>query len=117
MPVQGGETIDGLVFTVSTKAGTLNGVVKDETGAVVPDAFAVLQPDPRHADMDIHRCVQRTDQNGAFTCQHIAPGKYRMGAWRKIPDLNWSEMVNSSGTPLEIPESGVVAVTVPLVQP
>ncbi len=36
--VHGGETLDGLVFTVSLKAARLAGVVQDETGRPVPNA-------------------------------------------------------------------------------
>jgi hypothetical protein len=119
--VQGGDTIDGLIFTVSAKAGSLNGVVQNENGLAVPDALVMLQPDPRHADPDIHRCLQTADQNGAFTCSNLAPGKYRIAAWRKFPDQlavqGVGDAVSSSGTPVEIPESGQVAITVPLVKP
>jgi len=99
----------------------LNGVVRDETGAPVPDSLVMLQPDPRHADPDIHVCQRTADQNGTFTCQNLAPGKYRIAAWRKFPDQlaaqGVGDAVSSSGTPVEIPESGQVAVTVPLVKP
>jgi protocatechuate 3,4-dioxygenase beta subunit len=74
--VHGGEQLAGLLFTVSLKAGILTGVVQDETGNPVPNALVILQPDPRHGDLDIHRCNQTTDQNGAFTCDNLAPGKY-----------------------------------------
>jgi hypothetical protein len=118
--VHAGDTIDGLVFTVSAKAGSLNGVVRDDMSLPVSDAFVKLQPDPRHADPDVHICERTVDQNGAFTCQNLAPGKYRIAAWRKTPDQPDSqavqETVSSSGTPVEIPESGEVAVNVPLLK-
>ncbi|HEV2198170.1 MAG TPA: carboxypeptidase-like regulatory domain-containing protein [Bryobacteraceae bacterium] len=118
--VHAGDAIDGLIFTVSTKAGMLNGIVKDETGAAVPDAIVMLQPDPRHPDPDIHRCFQTADQNGAFTCPNLAPGKYRIAAWRTVLEgtgLQLRETLSSSGTPVEIPEGGDVAITVPLLKP
>jgi hypothetical protein len=115
MMIQSGETIDGLVFTVSAKAGTLDGVVKDETGGMVPDAIVMLQPDPIHGVPDIHACQQTTDQNGAFTCGNLAPGKYRVAASLRIPPT--SDAVSTSGTPVEISESGDVAITVPLSKP
>lgn len=116
--VHAGDTTDGLVFTVSAKAGVLNGVVQDEMSLPAPDAVAILQPDPRHADPDVHVCQQTADQNGAFTCTNLAPGKYRIAAWRKFPDQLGAQgvrdAVSSSGTPVEIPESGEVTVAVPL---
>ena len=116
--VRGGEAIDGLVFTVSTKAGRVNGVVKDEAGLPVPDGFIWLQPDPPHMNPEIHVCDRTADQNGAFTCSNLSPGKYRIAAWRKAPDLpDLAKTVSSSGTPVEIPESGEVTVTVPLINP
>jgi hypothetical protein len=105
--IHGGENLDGLVFTVSPKASTVSGVVHDETGSPVPDAIVILQPDPRHTDRDIHRCYRTADQNGEFTCDNLAPGKYRTAAWRTPPDMEqvWNE-VASKGTPVELSENG-----------
>jgi len=113
--IRSGETLDGL-FTISSKAARLAGVVQDETGRPVPNANVIMLPDPKHLDVDIHRCIQETDQNGGFTCDSLSPGKYRIAAWRSFPDLPgaWDE-VTSKGTPLELPENGraSIVVTVP----
>jgi hypothetical protein len=115
--VESGDTIDGLVFTVSTNAGALNGMVQDETGSPAPGAFVVVQPDPPHIDPDIHTCERTADQNGAFTCPNLAPGKYRVAAWAKVPGpQGGQDAVHVSGTPVEIPESGQVAIPVPLIK-
>jgi hypothetical protein len=47
------------------------------------------------------------DQDGRFTCDNLAPGKYRIAAWRTPPDSPqaWNE-VASKGTPVELSESG-----------
>jgi hypothetical protein len=83
--VHGGENLDGLVFTVSPKAGTVTGVVQGESGSPLPNAIVILQPDPMHIFPDIHGCSRTADQNGGFTCDDLAPGKYRIAAWRDDP--------------------------------
>ncbi len=105
--VHAGEQLDGLLFTVSLKAGILTGVVQDEMGNPVPNALVMLQPDPRHGDIDIHLCNQTTDQNGAFTCDNLAPGKYQAAAWRTFPDIfpAWNEIA-TRGTSVDVSESG-----------
>jgi hypothetical protein len=110
--VHGGETLDGLVLTVSLKAAQLAGVVQDETGQPVPNAKVIMLPDPKHLDVDLHRCIQEADQNGGFTCNGLAPGKYRVAAWRGIPDLPgaWDE-VSAKGTPVEVSESDRTSIT------
>jgi hypothetical protein len=112
--VHGGEILDGLVLTISPKAARLAGVVQDEAGLPVPNAQVVLQPDPKHIALDFHRCMQRTDQNGGFACDSLAPGKYRIAAWRTAPDSPVDEIA-AKGTPLELPESAraSIVLTVP----
>jgi len=114
--IQSGEDLAGLVFTISAKAGGITGVVQDETGSAVPDAFVILQPDPAHRYPDIHLCMKTTDQGGEFACDNLAPGKYRVLAWRKFPDFEVGRNeVASRGTQVEAQESGRVSVvlTVP----
>jgi hypothetical protein len=106
--VHSGENLDGLVFTVSSKAGTVTGVVQDETGSSLPNADVILQPDPMHSYPDIHVCLRTADQNGGFSCDGLAPGKYRIAAWRDGP-LDFPQARNDvalKGTPVELPESG-----------
>ena len=119
--IHSGETIDGLVLTVSTKAATIAGVVRDDAGNAVPGAHIVLRPDPPHIDQDIHECLQDSDQNGGFMCQSLAPGKYRVAAWPKDnADWDWPnmrEIVRLRGAPVDAPEKGEISVTVPLIKP
>ncbi len=111
--VHGGETLDGLVFTVSPKAARLAGVVQDETGQPVPNAPVTMLPDPKHAGVDIHRCFQETDQNGGFACDSLTPGKYRIAAWRTYPPdgLQAQNEVELKGTPVELSESERASIT------
>ena len=114
--VHGGETLDGMLFTISPKAARLAGVVQDESGRPVPNAEVIMLADPKHLDVDIHRCIQQTDQNGGFACDSLAPGKYRIAAWRTFPDVPnvWDEVI-AKGTPLDLPESAraSIVLTVP----
>lgn len=117
--IHSGDTIDDLVLTVSTKAASIAGVVKDEAGNTVPDAHVMLRPDPPHIDPDIHGCFQDSDQNGGFICPSLAPGKYRVAAWPK-DNADWQnmqEIVRSSGVRVDAPERGEISVTVPLIKP
>lgn len=110
--VHGGETLDGLVFTVSPKAARLAGVVQDETGQPVPNAPVTMLPDPKHIGVDIHRCFQETDQNGGFTCDGLAPGKYRIAAWRTFPEMQQTLSEGAlKGTPVELSESDRTSIT------
>ena len=110
--VHAGENLDGLVFTVSPKAARLTGVVRDETGQPVPNAPVIMLPDPKHVDFDVHRCFAQTDQNGEFDCDGLAPGKYRIAAWRTpshFPEA-WDE-VSTKGTLVEVSESERASIT------
>jgi len=117
--IHSGETIDDLILTVSTKAASIAGVVRDDAGNAVPDAHVMLRPDPPHIDPDIHGCFQDSNQNGGFRCQSIAPGKYRVAAWPKdyAEWQNMQEIVRSSGVRVDVSESSEISVTVPLIKP
>jgi hypothetical protein len=110
--IHGGELIDDVVFTIGTNAGTLSGRVIDTSNQSLPGLPVVLQPDPQHADLEIHRCFTETDQNGSFVCPNLAPGPYRVIAWRKFPDASdWREELAAKGTKVDIPENGQLSVT------
>jgi hypothetical protein len=76
-----------------------------------------MLPDPKHIDVDIHKRFQEADQNGEFTCDSLAPGKYRIAAWRTFPDLPgaWDE-VSAKGAPIELRESGRASITLTLLK-
>ena len=107
------------MFLLSRKAGSLSGVVQDSEGKIVPGSYLFLQPDPLHGSFDpIHERSETADQNAKFTYKNLAPGKYRIAAWRNWPEP-WERdamhfAVSSSGVPVEVPESGDVMITVPL---
>jgi protocatechuate 3,4-dioxygenase beta subunit len=111
--VHAGEHLDDLIFTVSLKAGVVNGTVQDENANPVPGATVILQPDPRHRDRDPHECWRTADQNGGFNCDNLAPGKYRIAAWRTDPEFPQAlNEVAASGTPIEVSEGGRASIVV-----
>ena len=114
--IQSGKTLDGLVFLVSSKGAAISGVVQDENSNPVADATMILQPDPPHLNPDVHECSKTSDQNGGFTCDGLAPGKYKAAAWRNISDYQQAlGELTAKGTPVEVSEGGRVAITlVPL---
>ncbi len=89
----------------------MNGTVQDENANPVPGAFVILQPDPRHGALDPHECLRTADQNGGFNCDNLAPGKYRIAAWRTDPEFPQAlNEIASSGTPVEVSEGGREAI-------
>lgn len=108
--IRGGELIDSLVFTVSGKASIVTGVVQDEGGANLSGATVILQPDPKHGEPDIHTCFRTADQGGSFTCDNLAPGKYRAAAWRGSLDEKARNDAGSKGVPLELSEGQHVSI-------
>jgi Carboxypeptidase regulatory-like domain len=111
--IHAGEHLDDLIFTVSLKAGVVSGTVQDENANPVSGATVVLQPDPWHGSLDVHRCWRDADQNGGFNCDNLAPGKYRIAAWRTDTEIPQAlNEVASGGTPIEVSESGRASIVV-----
>jgi hypothetical protein len=54
-----------------TTSGTVNGVVRDETGAVVPNADATLKNEATGVEM-----VAKTNASGYYTFVNVQPGTY-----------------------------------------
>jgi hypothetical protein len=114
--IQSGKTLDGLAFLVSSKGAAISGVVQDENGSPVADANVILLPNPPHHNPDVHECSKTSDQNGGFTCDGLAPGKYKAAAWLNISDYQQAlGELTSKGTQVEVSERGRAAITlVPL---
>ncbi len=102
--VHGGEQLEGLVFTVSPKAAVVIGIVEDDAANPVPNAIVFLQPDHAQGGVDVHLCSRTADQNGEIVCDNLAPGKYRIAAWRTFPSEPLNE-VAARGTPIEVLEN------------
>ena len=64
-------------FQTSTGAAQLSGrVVEEGTGAPVSSAVVILLPQPRNAGGPLPQAI--TDQDGRYTFEGMAPGRYRV---------------------------------------
>jgi hypothetical protein len=73
-----------LVITISSKAGWIDGVVRNAKQEPVGSATVVLAPDSRARDESYQEVI--TDQNGRFVIKSIEPGDYKLFAWETAPD-------------------------------
>lgn len=74
---------------LGTDAGTLTGRIVDRDGPTMPYAVVVLVPDePRRNRRDLYRTT-KTDPGGRFSIQGIAPGSYKVFAWRSVDTGAW----------------------------
>jgi hypothetical protein len=68
---------------VRSDAGSVSGVVRDASGALLLDAMVALIPDGPRDDalLATLRRASRTDLTGQFDLDNVAPGSYRMYVW------------------------------------
>jgi hypothetical protein len=65
-------------------AGVVQGVVRNATNAIVPNAQVVLVPSPaRRANPEFFRTAL-TDRNGVFTVRGVPPDEYSALSWLKV---------------------------------
>src|SRR4030095_12074900 len=64
-------SISPSVTFAQTTSGTVNGVVKDETGAVVPNADAILKNEATGVEV-----VVKTNPSGYYVFVNVQPGTY-----------------------------------------
>ena len=73
---------------VSAGASQLEGTVTGEDLQPVAGIQAVLIPDQHRDRVDLYK-IALSDQNGRFHMQGIAPGNYKVFAWRGIDQFAW----------------------------
>jgi hypothetical protein len=104
-------TTEKVQLVLSSNAGALEGLVRDNLRNVVPRARVVLVPDPaRRQRADLYQSAS-TDESGRFQLQGIPPGDYLLFAWEDIENDLWqdSEFIKRnepSGKPVHIIENG-----------
>ncbi len=109
----GGSTL--LEITLGAGAAKLDGTVQTADGKPAPSTVVTLIPDPPSPDRtDLYK-QGNTDQNGHFTINSIAPGKYRAYAWTDLDqgiqfDPEFIKNYETKGTKLDIAESGTPTV-------
>ena len=77
-----------LEVVVSAGASQLDGTVTGEDLQPVAGIQAVLIPDQHRDRVDLYK-IALSDQNGRFHMQGIAPGNYKVFAWRGIDQFAW----------------------------
>jgi hypothetical protein len=85
------DTAGQLDILVSMNAGSLDGIVLDNTQKPFQDATVVLVPDaPRRQRFDLYHAVG-SDASGRFRLNGLAPGNYRIFAWDDVPADAWQD--------------------------
>ncbi|MCU1260962.1 MAG: hypothetical protein JWO80_3847 [Bryobacterales bacterium] len=114
LPPGGGST--PLEITLGANAATLAGSVVNAEGKPAPSAIVTLIPDPPAPDRSDLYKQSNTDQDGRFTIQSIAPGKYHVYAWNDLEpgnqfDPDFLKLYETKGTKLDIAVSAAPQVT------
>lgn len=65
--------------------GRVSGNVTDDRGAPVTSVQTVLVPDEARRGRNDAYFTATTDQNGQFTFNNVAPGRYKIFSWEDIP--------------------------------
>ncbi|MGD0508196.1 MAG: carboxypeptidase regulatory-like domain-containing protein [Terriglobales bacterium] len=103
-----------LELVVSTKGGTLEGVVVEKEKDVdnvqpVANAAVVAVPEEKYRKLPDHFGVGSTDQHGRFTIRGVAPGSYTLYAWQDLDegvyrDLDFLKSQEANGTAVKVEE-------------
>jgi protocatechuate 3,4-dioxygenase beta subunit len=97
-----------LVITLSAKAGTVTGSVRDSKDQAATAGVVVLVPDNRKfADSYFQTGL---DQNGSYTLKNLRPGSYKLFAFDNIEygsyqDPDWLKPFEDKGESIEVKES------------
>jgi protocatechuate 3,4-dioxygenase beta subunit len=76
---------------VSTAAGQISGVVKNEAGNPAPGITAVLVPEGSRRRQQSYYRTAISDQYGAYKLPGIAPGTYTLYAWEGVEPGQWMD--------------------------
>ena len=107
-PVSGPASLD---LVVSTKSGTVEGVVtdRDQQGADQPvsNVAVVAVPEEKYRKIAERFGVGATDQYGHFSIHGLAPGSYTLFAWQDVDenlyrDADFLKSQQASGTAFKI---------------
>jgi hypothetical protein len=79
--VRAGPSQEALQILLKSGAPTMDGVVSDASGKAVAGATVALVPLERRANPALYRSVA-SDPTGRFSFNGIAPGEYKLFAWR-----------------------------------
>ena len=101
---------------VSSKGGTVEGAVVDETDEKdvdndhpVANATVVAVPEEKYRKLPDRFGIGSTDQHGRFTIRGLAPGSYTLYAWQDLEegvcrDPGFLKSQEANGTALKVEE-------------
>ena len=104
---------------IGVNGGNVQGNVVDQRQQIVPNAVVALVPAPvLRGRIDLFRSAI-TDINGKFRLSGLAPGEYRLFAWKYIEEGRWYDpeflsTVETRGKSLRIIEGSTEAIELPV---
>ncbi len=111
-----GRGTESLEIRIAGNGGQVRGAVADGAGSsvvLVPQGRPLLRP-------DLYK-VAEADNNGRFTVGGIAPGAYRLYAWKSVAgriyfDEEFMQTFGGRGVPVEVQAGGLTEVQLRLLQ-
>jgi hypothetical protein len=115
LTIAAGSTRGSLEIVLSSEGTRIDGTVTDETD--LPAAGAVVALVPEEALRKQFRLYKNatTDQYGKFILRGIAPGKYKLFAWKEVEDNTWQDPdflkpVEDQGTEITAEKNGRISI-------
>ncbi len=108
------EVPDPIEVSLSSGAGTVEGIVQDGAGKPVVGATVVLAPPENRRQNRVLFHQAFTDKTGRFTLHNIAPGNYKLFSWQQaLPANTWynpgfMSRYEASGRPISVAQDGNV---------
>ena len=108
------EVPDPIEVSLSSGAGTVEGIVQDGAGKPVFGATVVLAPPENRRQNRVLFHQAFTDKAGRFTLHNIAPGNYKLFSWQQaLPANTWynpgfMSRYEASGRPISVAQDGNV---------
>jgi hypothetical protein len=107
-----------LIVTLTNRRWTISGLVRDSTGADIPDALVVVFPaDPALRDGASSRIVAiEPDSDGHYVLSGVLPGEYLLAATAALPpisgiDAAWLERHVPAGTRITLTPGSELSAT------
>jgi Carboxypeptidase regulatory-like domain len=86
-----GKPVGTLRLFLSLDGGSIQGAVLNEGGKPVAGSAVVLIPDPPRRSLTDLYSTTRTDSNGLFSLQALAPGNYKLFAWKDLEQHSFED--------------------------
>jgi hypothetical protein len=94
LDLRSGPPPTALLITIGTRAGEISGVVKDDKGHAITAMVGVFYEDEFGS---LLKHTAWTDQDGSYSIQGVAPGKYKLLAFNKD---DWGPFSDGDALPL-----------------